>query len=87
MGSLGAQNIGALGVHDMGGQKEDKSIDMACPPLKYWEFQVTGSLNVETNANALRHGLRHVCCLFGVCPNAIMKVEHTVPCGSDICPS
>ena len=56
MGALhGAQNIGALGVHDLGGQKEDKSIDLACPPLKYWEFQV----NVPRTPRkpwALRHG-------------------------------
>ena len=51
MGSL--QNIGALGVHDMGGQKEDKSIDLVCPPLKYWEFQVTGSRKPKTDASAL----------------------------------
>ena len=33
---------GALGVHDVGGIEElkDASIDLECPPLKYWEFQV-----------------------------------------------
>ena len=38
---------GALGVHDVGGVKsslKDKDLDMPldlkCPPLRYWEFQV-----------------------------------------------
>lgn len=37
---MGSHRIGALGVHDLGGQEEEKPIDLECPPLKYWEFQV-----------------------------------------------